>query len=221
MIQENQQAIYIIGDSTAAEKTADKRPETGWGEYIADYLEGSYEIHNHAVNGRSTLSFLAEGLFDAVENQLKAGDYLIIQFGHNDQKKEDPSRYADPYGSYQDHIRHYVDRARQKGATPIILSSITRRDFIDGQVNADILGEYPRSAMRLASELDLAHADIFKKTQAYISQLGEDESKSLYLHLEAGAHPNYPDGISDNTHLNVNGAKKIAELIAEELNLIL
>lgn len=210
-------SIFIIGDSTAAEKLPEKRPESGWGEYLSEYLSEKFTVRNHAVNGRSTKSFLEEGLFESVDEAMQLGDYLIIQFGHNDQKEEDPLRYTEPFGEYQKNIAFYVDAAHKKGAFPIVLSSISRRDFEAGVLNPQTLGDYPKAALEIAEQLNVAAVDIFSKTQKYLTEIGEEQSQKLFLHLNAGEHENYPEGSNDNTHLNVTGARLVARLIAEEL----
>lgn len=214
-------SIFIIGDSTAANKTFDKRPESGWGEYLSQHFDDQYLIKNYAVNGRSTKSFRDEGLFEQVEAELRAGDYLIIQFGHNDQKIENPARYTDPFGAYQNNITYFVEAAKKKGSIPIVLTSISRRDFVEGQLNTETIGQYPVAALEIAERLGVQSFDIFKKTQSLLLLEGESKSKRLFLQLQPGEHPNYPEGIRDNTHLNVNGAVKVAKLIAEEIKTII
>lgn len=216
-IMKQKKVIFIIGDSTAAEKLPEKRPESGWGEYLSECLGEKFTVQNYAVNGRSTKSFLEEGLFEAVDKAMQSGDYLIIQFGHNDQKKEDPLRYTEPFGEYQKNIAFYVDEARKKGVFPIVLSSISRRDFESGVLNPQTLEDYPKAALEIAEQLHVAAVDIFSKTQKYLTEIGEEQSQKLFLHLNAGEHENYPEGSNDNTHLNVTGARLVARLIAEEL----
>ena len=110
--------IWLIGDSTMAPKSAKAYPELGWGEGLADYVTNKAKVHNHAVNGRSSLSFINEGRWQAVYDSLQKGDYVIIQFGHNDEKT-DSARHTEPFGSFKQNIQKFIDEARKKGAIPM------------------------------------------------------------------------------------------------------
>ena len=122
--------IFMIGDSTMANKKLEKEnQERGWGQMLPIYLEGAVKVDNHAVNGRSSKSFIDEGRWDVVKEKIRPGDYVIIQFGHNDEKIKDEKRYTVPGASFDDNLRRFVTEAREKGATPIIMTSIVRRNF--------------------------------------------------------------------------------------------
>lgn len=206
--------IFIIGDSLSATKFNSKKPETGWGELLHRYVPNHYVIDNHAVNGRSTKSFIDEGLFDTVKTLWKPHDILLIQFGHNDQKKEDPSRYTDPFGSYTDNLSYFIIQAKLATVKPILISSITRRIFIDkGILDGHTLGDYPEAMHLVAVKHNVAFVDMFQTSQVIVASLGVEQSKNLYLHLDPKAHTNYPDGIIDNTHLNEHGADVMASII--------
>lgn len=211
--------IFIIGDSLAATKLDAKRPETGWGECLHAFIPDSYHVENHAINGRSTKSFIDEKRLDVIHQKIKPDDLLLIQFGHNDQKKDDPLRYTDPYTTYIDNLKKMIDVARLHQAKPILITPVTRRSFVyKNTLDGDTLGDYPNMMRYLSNETRIPLIDIFQTTQALISSLGEEGSKRLYLHLLPGEHLNYPDGIIDNTHLSEEGAQLIASLIALELN---
>lgn len=216
-MNERKAVLFIAGDSTAAPKLPEKRPESGWGEHLEQHLLPGVRVENHAVNGRSTKSFREEGRLREIEQQLQPGDYLIIQFGHNDQKSEDPARYTEPYGQYQENLKLYAGIARQKGAFPIIFSSVSRRVFVEGEVDEGNLGDYPRAAKEIAEQLDVPFVDMFQKTVALLNELGEEASRALFLQLQPQESENYPDGVEDNTHFNGEGAARIAELAADEL----
>lgn len=210
--------LHIIGDSTAAIKVDEKRPETGWGEKINLFLSEEVEIFNHAVNGKSTHSFITEKRFDEVLNQLKENDVLIIQFGHNDSKIDDPSRYADPFFNYPRNLEFMVEEARKKGVFPIIFSSVSRRYFRGNHnVNKYSVGIYPYIAKSVAKYKNVLFVDIFRKTKQLYEYLGSNDSRKLFLQLSPGNHPNYPLGIKDDTHFNDLGAMVIASIIAEGL----
>lgn len=209
--------IFIVGDSTASIKEENKRPETGWGEKISLFLKGEIEIINAAQNGRSTKSFLDEGRLDVIERQFNKGDYLIIQFGHNDEKIDNPERYASPV-DYQQNLKTFINAARKKGVTPIILSSVSRRKFINNnQVDPLAIGKYPLYAKKVAEEKKVLFIDMFQKSKELYEYLGLELSKKLFLKLNPKENPNYPFGINDDTHFNELGAEVIASQVAEEI----
>jgi lysophospholipase L1-like esterase len=210
-------SIWIAGDSTASPKRIEKRPEYGWGEYLSAYLGDGYQVFNHAENGRSTKSFIAEGRLDVIEKEIQSGDILLIQFGHNDQKMTDLSRYADAQSDYPRHLKKYIDVARRKGAMPILLTPVTRCDFKDGILNINTHQDYPNAMKDLAKREHVKCIDLFAITQQTLSPLGPDHAVSYFLHLNPGDSLNYPSGIKDLTHLNEKGARWIASIIADHL----
>ncbi|MFJ5762465.1 rhamnogalacturonan acetylesterase [Neobacillus sp. NPDC093182] len=214
---ENQITIYIAGDSTAAIKLPEKRPETGWGEAFHPYFKENVKIDNRAINGRSTKSFINEGHLAEIEKSMQPGDYLIIQFGHNDQKIEDPERGTHPYGDYQENLYQYIQAAFQKNAYPLLLTSVTRRKFEDDKIDNMSVGDYPQAMIQFAEKYHVPVLDIHKITTELMGKIGNEESKKYYLHLPRGQSENYPEGIIDNTHFNEEGAKKVAQLIIEAI----
>ncbi len=210
--------LFIAGDSTAALKGAAEKPMTGWGEYLQDYFGSAVEIDNRAVNGRSTKSFLAEGRLAHIEKDLQAGDYLFIQFGHNDGKREDPARYADHDTEYKDNLRRFVDAARRAGAAPVLLTSVSRRRFLaDGTLDPDAVGPYPAALRQVAADTGTPLLDIFAASQQLFRALGDPGSRHLVMHLPAEAHPNYPEGVQDDTHFSDVGARQVARLVAQAI----
>lgn len=207
----------MIGDSTMANKTAKAAPETGWGQVFGEFFTDEVEIHNHAKNGRSTKSFHDEGLWKEVENQLQAGDYVFIQFGHNDQKIKDATRYAAPNTDYKANLKRYVSEALAKGAYPILLTPINRRKFDENGEFVDQHGAYPDAVRSLATEMQVPLIDMYAKSLAFLENLGVEKSKKLYMNLEPNAFPNYPKGLEDNTHFTPEGARVMAKLAAEGL----
>lgn len=206
--------IYIIGDSLSAQKLATKKPETGWGELLHKYVPNQYVIDNHAANGRSTKSFIDEGRFDFIKKRWQLHDVLLIQFGHNDQKKEDSSRFTDPFTTYSENLSFFINQAETSGVTPILISSITRRSFTSvGILDGHTLGQYPEAMHLVARKHNVLFVDLFHISQALVASLGIEKSKELYLHLDPLQHHNYPDGIIDNTHLNEHGADVMASII--------
>lgn len=209
--------LYIIGDSTGANKLPEKRPESGWGEHLNQYFTDDILIDNRALNGRSSKSFIEEGHFERVSVVLREGDYLMIQFGHNDQKMEDAARYTDPYGSFQKNIKTFITTARDKKATPILLTPVVRRLFKDGLLDDSSAGDYYPAAIAIGIDQEVATLDMFAKTATLVKALGEERSTALYLHLKPGEHPNYPQGVVDNTHFSELGAHTVAEIVVKEL----
>lgn len=138
----NNITVFTIGDSTMADKKAEVAPETGWCQALPAFMDQGVIIKNRAVNGRSSKSFITEGRWKAVHDSLKPGDYLFIQFGHNDQKIQDTSRYSEPYTTYRHNLARFVKEAREKGATPVLFTSIVRRKFENGFL-MDTHGDYP------------------------------------------------------------------------------
>lgn len=212
------QQLFIAGDSTAALKGAAEKPMTGWGEYLQSYLGTSIQVENRAINGRSTKSFLTEGRLEAIRKEIQPGDYLFIQFGHNDQKKEDPLRYTDPETEYKHNLNEYIEAARQRGGIPVLLTSVSRRYFsTEGVLDPYSVGPYPEMMRQVAEHMQTPLLDIFSASQKLYHTLGEDASKKLFMHLPEQAHPNYPNGITDNTHFSDEGARQIARLVVEAI----
>lgn len=200
--------VYIAGDSTAAQKYADAAPETGWGMALPFFLRKDLVVANHAVNGRSSKSFVDEGRLDAILDVIAPGDFLIIQFGHNDEKTADPVRYTEPWTTYQDHLRLYIDGARARGALPVLATSVERRKF-DGRGNAvPTHGDYPAAMRALAGEESVALLDIQALSIALWQELGVEETKKYF---------NWTATEQDNTHFNPPGAIAVARLVAAEL----
>ncbi|MFJ9101008.1 rhamnogalacturonan acetylesterase [Streptomyces sp. NPDC102405] len=200
--------LYIAGDSTAAQKYADAAPETGWGMALPFFLRKDLAVANHAVNGRSSKSFVDEGRLDAILALIRPGDLLLIQFAHNDEKTADPTRYTEPWTTYQDYLRLYLDGARAKGARPVLVTPVERRKF-DASGNAvPTHGEYPAAMRALAKEEGVTLLDLQALSLALWQELGVEETKKYF---------NWTDTEQDNTHFNPPGAIAIARLVAREL----
>lgn len=219
--KEQQPTIYIIGDSTAANKLSTAYPETGWGMEFHAFFSTNVRIENRAVNGRSTKSFLNEKRWESILTALKAGDYVFIQFGHNDEKIDKPET-GTSLEDYKLNLTKYVKDARAKNATPILMTPIMRRSFKNG-LFVDSHGGYPNVVRKLADSLQVPMIDMHQKTEKLIVEMGEFSSVALFNHVDSG-HVNYPAGKIDNTHLSPKGAKVIASLVAQgvkELNVSL
>ena len=212
----NQQApinIYLVGDSTMANKPNLENPERGWGQLFPGFFNENVRIENHARNGRSTKSFIDEGRWDSVLVKVKKGDYVFIQFGHNDAKKEDPKRYAEAHTTYKNNLLKFVSDCSAKGATPILLTSIVRRKFDGDGKLIDTHGDYPIVVREVAKELNVLLIDIHESSRELVSGLGDEGSKALYLYIEPAKYKALPDGKKDDTHFSKLGATKMAELV--------
>ncbi|MEU1088787.1 rhamnogalacturonan acetylesterase [Streptomyces sp. NPDC005576] len=209
--------VHIAGDSTAAQKYADAAPETGWGTALPFFLGRGLRVANHAMNGRSSKSFIDEGLLAALLPGVRAGDFLFIQFGHNDEKTADPLRGTDPWTTYQEHLRSYVTAARARHARPVLLTPVERRRFAEDGTARPSHGEYPAAMRALAAEERVPLIDTQALTLARWQELGPDATQGYFNWLEPGQSPNYPDGVRDNTHFQPRGAIDVARTTARAL----
>lgn len=202
--------IFIAGDSTASIKNENKYPESGWGEALRFFLKTEIELKNYALNGRSTKSFIEEGWLDKIKDEISSDDILLIQFGHNDEKINDKTRYTSPTHEYPENLKKYISVAKDKGAIPILLTSVSRRCFIEGRFIKDNIGIYPEVMREVARIEDVLLIDINKVMEEKIEEMGDEKSRSLFLHIPENKHQHYPNGIEDNTHFSGFGALFVA-----------
>jgi lysophospholipase L1-like esterase len=201
--------IYLAGDSTLAAKAADKRPETGWGEALPNFFkEGAVIVANHAQNGRSTRTFIEEKRWQAIVEKLQPGDYVFIEFGHNDQPKEKASHTAP--AEFRANLVRFVNETRAKKAIPVLLTPVMRRRFNERGEFYDTHAEYPDIVRAVASELKAPLIDMHRRSERVITERGVEDSKTLFLQLKPGEHANYPKGVEDNTHFSPLGAELMA-----------
>ncbi len=235
--------VFMIGDSTMANKPLDKEnQERGWGQMLPIYFEGPIKVDNHAVNGRSSKSFIDEGRWEKVREQIRPGDYVIIQFGHNDEKAKSPDRYTVPGSTFDANLKKFVSETREKGGTPILMNSIVRRNFpangiaaaqtddrqktwkkglenypAEGDTLVDTHGDYRIAPRNVAEEMGVAFVDMNALTHELVQGLGKDASKSLYMWMPVGVYEFAPNGRIDNTHLNVFGGIVVSRLAVNAL----
>ncbi|BDU15223.1 rhamnogalacturonan acetylesterase [Lysobacter auxotrophicus] len=216
--------IHLAGDSTMSVKRAEKRPETGWGEFLAEqFPPGTVVVDNRAMNGRSTRTFLSEGRWDALLESTKPGDIVLIQFGHNDQSIEKPDRYTPP-ADYARNLGRFVADVRTKHATPVLLTPVARRRFDDEGRLVPSHGGYPDLVRALAAREGVALIDMERRSSAVLQEAGVEASKALFLWLSPGEHANYPQGVQDSTHFSPKGAARMAREFAaawRELGIVL
>lgn len=205
--------VWLIGDSTAAIKDQSSYPETGWGMPFVQFFDSTVVVQNRARNGRSTRTFRAEGLWKPVVENLKNGDYVLIQFGHNDEVSTKASYTTE--AQFVANLKQYIHESLEKEANPILLTPVARRSFNERGQLIDTHLIYAALVRKVAQEEHIPLIDIDKESQVLLQHFGVVGSKYLYNHLAPLEHPNYPDGIEDNTHFNEFGARKIAELVLE------
>ena len=202
--------IFIVGDSTASEYGPERAPRQGWGMQLQSFLDpAAWQVRNHAQSGRSSRSFIEEGWLASVEQSLSRGDVLLIQFGHNDEKAEDPTRYNEPAQAYPQWLMRYVALARAKGATPILITPLARRKFERGSKIDQLLdthGAYSIAVRELAKREQLGVIDLDALSTAWLRALGDEASKPFYMHVPA-------QNLSDDTHLQARGATAVACLV--------
>ncbi len=231
--------IFIIGDSTAANKDiSGNKQERGWGMVLQGFFTDKVRVDNHAVNGRSSKSFIDEGRWEKVLQRITPGDYVLIQFGHNDEKPA-IDRHTDPGTTFDANLRRFVIETRQKGGIPVLLNSVVRRNFYlkpekqdddellrntvytGEKVNSDTLvdthGEYAIAPMRVAKEMNCVFINANRVTHDIEQGLGVEGSRKLHMWFRPGEHPSLPEGRQDNTHYNVYGAHVVAEALAKEI----
>ena len=209
--------VYLIGDSTVAEYKEYRRPLTGWGEKLHLYFEDNVVIHNFAISGFSTKMFRENpGLhWRKVHRCLCEGSYLLIQFGHNDQKID--SIHYVPLGDYYDNLKKYVIETRAKGAIPVLITPLRRRKFDTEGHLINTLGQYPAEMRKVAHDMNVPLVDLNKLTKPLIESYGVEGSKKLFRWVEPGEYPAYPEGMKDDTHLSSLGAEKISRLAIENI----
>lgn len=203
--------LWLIGDSTMAAKQVKFYPETGWGMPFACFFDSSVVVDNRAQNGRSTKSFMTEGRWIAVMNEMNADDWVLIQFGHND---EIPTKKnATTETEFKTNLIKYVTDTRSKNANPVLITPVARRKFDADGTLEDTHKVYAEIVRRVAAETKTPLIDLDKLSQQELQRAGVETSKLYFLHLAAGEHPNYPDGKTDDTHFSELGARKMAQIV--------
>ncbi|WP_324670522.1 rhamnogalacturonan acetylesterase [Hymenobacter sp. GOD-10R] len=209
--------LYMIGDSTMANKPQQVFPETGWGMPLATFFDtAAVVVDNRAQNGRSTRTFLAENRWQPIVDALQEGDYVFIQFGHNDEAENYPDRYTPPE-DYRKNLIKFVTETQRKKANPVLLTPITRRKFDKDGRQQETHVAYSKVTTEVANKYKVPLIDLDKMSRDLVQQFGVDKSLLLYLELAPGDHPNYPYGHHDNTHFTELGARKMAQLAVSQV----
>ncbi|ADB37292.1 rhamnogalacturonan acetylesterase [Spirosoma linguale] len=203
--------VYLIGDSTMSIKQVKAYPETGWGMPFAYFFDESVTVDNRAQNGRSTRTFIEENRWQSVVDNLKEGDYVFIQFGHNDEVKSKKSYTTED--EFQKNLNRFISESRAKKAIPVLLTPVARRQFDPAGKIEDTHAVYAELTRSVARSANTPLIDMSKQSMDLLQAFGPETSRLLFLQLAPGEHPNYPDGKEDNTHFNELGARKMAELV--------
>lgn len=208
--------IFLVGDSTMANKPLDL-PERGWGMSFGQFFTDTAMVQNHAMNGRSSKSFIAEGRWEKILAELKAGDFVLVQFGHNDEKIEDPKRGTDPATTFRDNLRRYLRETRAKGASPLLATPVCRRKFDAAGKLTPTHGKYPDAIRAVAAEEKVPLLELETATAKWLQSEGDEPTKKYFMWIEAGKFAKIPDGRKDDTHFVEAGATQVASLAAAQI----
>ncbi|HSK11705.1 MAG TPA: rhamnogalacturonan acetylesterase [Phnomibacter sp.] len=207
--------LFLAGDSTMSIKSTKSYPETGWGMPFVFFWNEQVEVVNRAQNGRSTKTFINEGLWKGITDELRPGDIVFIQFGHNDEVPT--KRSYTPPDSFAMNLERFVNDTREKKGRPVLLTPVARRKFDDNGKPVDTHREYSFIIQQVANKLDVPCIDVNQRSMDLYTSMGVEGSKCLFLHLLPGDHPNYPNGKTDDTHFSELGARLIAQIVLHEI----
>lgn len=213
--------VFYAGDSTVKENDYSSFPQTGMGQALGLFLNKNVRVVNCAQNGRSTKSFIEEGRLESIDKAIQTGDFLFIQFGHNDEKA-DEARHTEAFGSYQENLAKFVEVARKHSAHPLLITSIYRRKFQEDGIHLvdKTHLDYPEACIDLAKKLEVPVIDLNSLTKAAIEAMGAEASKEWFLHVPAGKYDHFPNGKEDDSHLRYEGAYSFCKLLVDEIKKI-
>ncbi|KHJ39328.1 rhamnogalacturonan acetylesterase RhgT [Pedobacter glucosidilyticus] len=208
--------LYLIGDSTMSQKSIKAYPETGWGMPFTHFFDSTVVVENHAQNGRSTRTFIEENRWQPIVEKLQKGDYVFIQFGHNDEVATKKSYTTEK--DFKANLLKFVKESRAKNAIPVLITPVARRKFnADGKI-VDTHEVYAALVREVAQKNEVLFIDLSVSSMKLLQDFGVEKSAYLFNHLEAGQNTNYPNGKTDDTHFNEHGARRMAELVLQEIN---
>jgi len=208
---DDQITVFLAGNSTVVNQ--DDEPWASWGQMIPYFFKPGVAIANHAESGLTLGSFIGSNRLEKILSVMKKGDYLFIEFGHNDQKDKGANDGA--YKSYTDNLKFFVSSCRAKGGKPIIVTSTARRSFNNEREVVETLGDFPDAARKVAAELNVPLIDLNKETKIFYKALGEENSKKAFVHYPANSYPSQTQALADNTHFNTYGAYQISKIITQ------
>ena len=207
--------IFMAGDSTMSIKETKAYPETGWGMPFVYFWDSTVTVINKAKNGRSTKSFINEGLWKSIMDEASEGDYVFIEFGHNDEVPTKANYTTE--SEFKTNLNRFIDEAKVKKMIPVLLTPVARRKFDSTGTLQETHLVYSQLVREVAAAQHVLFIDMDRKSQQLLQQLGAENSKLLFLQLKPGEHPNYPDGKDDNTHFNELGARLMAQIVLKEV----
>ncbi|WP_406407315.1 rhamnogalacturonan acetylesterase [Streptomyces sp. NBC_01643] len=207
--------VFLAGDSSVTSRPRSMAPMTGWGQVLQIFIQNA-EVVNAARAGASSRSFVERGRLDWILENIAPGDLLLVSFGLIDMKPGD-GRFTEPFGDYQWYLRKYVLGARARGAHPVLVTSHERRVFDAHGNMRRPLGLYPMAMRELAAGLSVPLIDLNEWSVNWWREAGAEGTKQLFLYMEPGEDPNFPEGIADNTHLRGHGALECARFVAGEM----
>ncbi|MEV7424714.1 MULTISPECIES: rhamnogalacturonan acetylesterase [unclassified Streptomyces] len=208
--------LYIASDSTAQTYNSGYYPQAGWGQTLAPFFTSNITVANHAIGGRSSRSFIEQGRLAAIHQVIKPGDCLFVQFGHNDATVGNAERYTSP-ADYKEYLRNdYIRATRTRGATPVVVTPVSRRSYnaSTGQFNVSFPA-YVDAAKAVAAEEGAPLVDLSALSRTYLNGIGPEAAKGVFLWLSPGQYPNFPNGVSDDTHFQQYGATQMSRLVAQ------
>lgn len=208
--------LFLAGDSTMSIKEKKAYPETGWGMPFELFWDSSIIVINKAKNGRSTKTFIQEGIWKNIVDSLQSGDYVFIQFGHNDESPEKVDRYTRP-DSFRTNLQFFIQQVSQKGGIPILLTPVSRRKFDKNGTALATHEKYAPLVLEVAQQMNVYCIDLDSASRNLYQRMGADNSRLLFVQLQPGEHPNYPSGKEDNTHFNELGARLIAQIVLADI----
>lgn len=203
--------VYLAGNSTVVDQ--DDEPWCSWGQMIPQYFKQGVVVSNQAESGLTLGSFLGDRRLEKVLNTMKAGDYLFIEFAHNDQKEKGPNDGA--YKSYTERFRTFISEWRKKSGIPVIVTSTNRRSFGEDGKLSNSLGDYPDAARKVAVEQNVTLIDLNAMTKTFYEALGPDNSKKAFVIYPENTFPGQTRALNDNTHFNGYGAYELAKCVVE------
>ena len=209
--------LFMAGDSTmATQAVVPPTPARGWGQMLQPYFQDHVRVENHASSGQSTKSFREKGRWATILGRIQPGDFVIIQFGHND-GKPDEGRHTEPFGTFKENLERYVGEVLEHKGVPILATSVVRNVFNADGTLRDTHGNYVVATRKVAEQMKVTLLDLNQKTSEVLLKMGPERSKTLFNNVEPGDFAKYPDGFKDGTHFNTMGACRICDMAIEEI----
>lgn len=203
--------LWLCGNSTVVDQ--DYEPWASWGQMIPRWFTDQVAVANYAESGETATSFIGAGRLKKIVSLMKEGDYIFMEFGHNDQKEKRPGSGARYNYAYA--LKQFVDEARAKGAIPVFVTPTQRRSFDKAGKIQETHADYPDAMRWVAKDLGVHLIELHDMTRTFFETLGVEDSKRALVHYPAGTYPGQAKAFEDNTHFNPYGAYEIAQMIVE------